>query len=296
MVEVTRSLSNLLKGFYIAVDKSDKRVIDSNELISEKLVHIRNTVKNEGFSSEGFYAGLNPVNVSEMLDENSHVIGENAQIEEVQATIDIETKKEDILNSAMQEAEAIVNRANEDALSIIESAKAEAERVLQDAKDSGYAEGMQIANQEAEAMKAQVVATFEEEKQSIIAEYRRKEEQLEPELVDVILRIFADITKCVSVDKKDMILNLVNNVMTSGEASRNFVIRASVEDSVFLRENKEKIVGATRDDIHIEIVSDPTMKRNECLIDTDTGVYDCSLDIQLENLINDIRILSATGE
>ena len=112
----------------------------------------------------------------------------------------------------------------------------------------------------------------------------------------MILRIFADITKCVSVDKKDMILNLVNNVMTSGEASRNFVIRASVEDSVFLRENKEKIVGATRDDIHIEIVSDPTMKRNECLIDTDTDVYDCSLDIQLENLINDIRILSATGE
>lgn len=289
-------MSNLLKGFYIAVDKSDKRVIDSNELISEKLVHIRNSVNNEGFSSDGFYAGLNPVNVSEMLDENSHVIGENAQTEEVQAAIDIETKKEDIINSAMQEAEAIVNRANEDALSIIENAKAEAERVLQAAKDSGYAEGMQIANQEAEAMKAQVVATFEKEKQTIIAEYRRKEEQLEPELVDVILRIFADITKCVSVDKKDMILNLVNNVMTSGEASRNFVIRASVEDSVFLRENKEKIVGATRDDIHIEIVSDPTMKRNECLIDTDTGVYDCSLDIQLENLINDIRILSATGE
>ena len=129
-----------------------------------------------------------------------------------------------------------------------------------------------------------------------IAEYRRKEEQIEPELVDVILKIFADITKTVSVDKKDMILTLVNNVMTGGEASRNFVIKASVEDAAFLRENKEKIEGATRNDIQIEIVSDPSMKRNECLIDTDTGVYDCSLDIQLENLINDIRILSATGE
>ena len=289
-------MSNLLKGFYIAVDKSDKRVIDSNELISEKLIHIRNTVNNEGFSSEGFCAGLNPVNVSEMLDENNHIIGENVQIEEAQATIEAETKKEDILNAAMQEAEAIVNRANEDALSIIENAKAEAERVLQEARNSGYAEGMQSANQEAEAMKAQLVASFEEEKQSIIAEYRRKEEQLEPELVDVILRIFADITKCVSVDKKDMILHLVNNVMTGGEASRNFIIRASVEDAIFLRENKRSIEGATRDDIHIEIVSDPSMKRNECLIDTDTGVYDCSLDIQLENLINNIRILSATGE
>ena len=70
----------------------------------------------------------------------------------------------------------------------------------------------------------------------------------------------------------------------------------AVEDAIFLRENKDKIIGSSRNDIHIEVVSDPSMKRNECLIDTDTGVYDCSLDIQLENLINDIRILSATGE
>ena len=27
-----------------------------------------------------------------------------------------------------------------------------------------------------------------------------------------------------------------------------------------------------------------------------SGIYDCSLDIQLENLINNIRILSDTGE
>ena len=293
---MTRSLSNLLKGFYVAVDKSEARVIDSNELISERLVHIRNTVSTEGFSTEGFSAGLNPLNVSEVLDENSHIIGEESVIDDAQAIMEAETRKEDIINEAMEQAEAIVGRANEDALSIIENAKLEAEKILLEARETGYSEGLQKANAEAEVVKRQVIDEYENKKQQLIAEYRRKEEQIEPDLVDVILKIFADITKSVSVDKKDMILTLVNNVMSGGEPSRSFVIRAAVEDAIFLRENKDKIVGALRNDVHIEIVSDPSMKRNECLIDTDTGVYDCSLDIQLENLINDIRILSASGE
>ena len=296
MVEVTRSLSNLLKGFYVAVNNSDARVIDSNELISEKLVHIRNTVNVEGFSGDGFSAGLNPLNVSQVLDDSSKILGDEPEPIDEQAILEAESKREDILNEAKMEADAIVGRANEDALSIIENAKMEAEQILLAARENGYADGMQKANIEADALKQQVVSEYEEEKKRLVAEYRRKTEQIEPELVDVILKIFADITKTVSSDKKDMILTLVNNVMSGGEPSRSFIIRAAVEDAIFLRENKDKIIGATRNDIQIEIVSDPSMKRNECLIDTDTGVYDCSLDIQLENLINDIRILSATGE
>ena len=297
MVEVTRSLSNLLKGFYVAVDKSDTRVIDSNELISEKLIHIRNAVNTEGFSSDGFYAGLNPLNVSEVLDDNSHIIGEEpVDVEDTQVAIEAENKKKEIINEANEQANSIIDRANEDAMSIIENAKLEAEKILLEAREAGYSEGMQQANAEAEVVKQQVINEYKEKEQNLVAEYRRKAEEMEPELVDVILKIFADITKSVAMDKRDMILTLVNNVMSGGEPSRSFVIRASVEDAIFLRENKDKIIGSSRNDIHIEIVSDPSMKRNECLIDTDTGVYDCSLDIQLENLINDIRILSASGE
>ena len=296
MVEVTRSLSNLLKGYYVGVNNSDARVIDSNELISEKLVHIRATVNSGGFSGDGFSAGLNPLNVSEVLDDNSRILGEEAPVDNEQTIAEAESKKEDILNEARMEADSIVGRANEDALSIIENAKLEAEKILLEAREAGYSEGLSKANAEADAIKQQVIKEYEDKKQQLIAEYRRKEEQIEPELVDVILNIFADITKAVSIDKRDMILTLVNNVMNGGEASRSFVIRTSVEDAIFLRENKDKIIGSSRKDIHIEIVADPSMKRNECLIDTDTGVYDCSLDIQLENLINDIRILSASGE
>ena len=55
------------------------------------------------------------------------------------------------------------------------------------------------------------------------------------------------------------------------------------------------ISGAVSKDTQIEITEDSALKRNECLIETDAGVFDCSLDVQLDNLIKDIRLLSCMG-
>ena len=45
-------------------------------------------------------------------------------------------------------------------------------------------------------------------------------------------------------------------------------------------------------EINLDIVADTTMKKNECIIETHAGVFDCSLDIELNNLIKDIKLLS----
>ena len=288
-------MSNLLKGFTVPVRNDDKRVIDCNEMISEMLVKMRSTVENNEFTEDGFNPGLNPLGVSEVLGDDEHILGgestdtENTESEKTH-------KKEVIIAEAQAEAEAIIDRANEDARAIIAGAQAEADGIRTKAREQGFTEGTAKATEEAKAELSRKEQELEAVKEQLISEYRQKEAEMEPALVDTILKIFADITQAIAMDKRDMILTLVNNVMVGGEASRNFVIRVCNEDAIFLKENKEKIIGAVRKDIHIEIVTDPSMKRNECLIDTDTGVYDCSLDIQLENLINDIKILSCAGE
>ena len=43
----------------------------------------------------------------------------------------------------------------------------------------------------------------------------------------------------------------------------------------------------------LEIVSDIALSGNQCIIETETGVFDCSMDVQLKNLIKDLRSLSA---
>lgn len=289
-------MSNLLKGFTIAVDDTDKRVIDYNDIISEKLKEIKNSLGENDFSGDGFSAGLNPINVSEVLTGDEQIIGESSSETNEVAEKEYVARKEIIIAEAQSEADEIVNRANEDAVAIIAQAQVEAERIRAEAKEIGYAEGRAAADEEAENSINQAREELAAQKEQLVSEYRKKEEEMEPALVDTILKIFSEITHAVSMDKRDMILTLVNNVMAGCEAGRNFIIRACSEDAQFLKENRDKIINAVRKDVRIEIVTDPSMKRNECLIDTDTGVYDCSLDIQMENLINDIRILSCTGE
>lgn len=289
-------MSNLLKGFTVPRSNDDKRVIDCNAMVSEMLSKIKNTAENSEFNEDGFNPGLNPLGVSEVLGEDEHIIGAEQADDTVKFEPDRSVKKEIIIAEAQAEADAIVEKANEDARVIINQAQAEAESIRNKAREQGMAEGASKAAEEAKVELSRKQQELEQTKQELISEYEKKEQEMEPALVDTILKIFSEITRAIAMDKRDMILTLVNNVMVGGEASRNFVIRVCNEDAIFLKENKEKIIGAVRKDIHIEIVTDPSMKRNECLIDTDTGVYDCSLDIQLENLINDIKILSCAGE
>ena len=42
----------------------------------------------------------------------------------------------------------------------------------------------------------------------------------------------------------------------------------------------------------VEIVIDSKLEKSQCFIETDTSVIECSLDVQLENLITDLRFLA----
>ena len=74
-----------------------------------------------------------------------------------------------------------------------------------------------------------------------------------------------------------------------------FVIKVSPDDYSFLINNQGKIYCAMSREVNIDIVEDVTLERNQCMIETNTGIFNCSLDIELNKLINNIKLLSCTG-
>ena len=60
-----------------------------------------------------------------------------------------------------------------------------------------------------------------------------------------------------------------------------------------LENHKEDILERVGHGIELEFIGDSAMNGNDCMIETDSGVFDCGLDTQLENLIKDIRSLSS---
>lgn len=287
-------MSNLYKGSFFYNGETKARLIDSNEAVSAKIVEIKKSMKQNSMGTKApdndeFIVGIDAKDVQELISDEEVALNEN---EGSRISADIEY----MLNNADMQAKSIVDKARYDAAMIIAEAKKQAEELkaqaVSEAESIGYEEGKSKAILEVEQMKRQLMA----KEQEMNNNYNQLLENIEPQLVGTILEVFSNITNVIAMDKKDIILSLVNSVMSGDDISNNYIIRVSSEDVKFLRDNKDKIEKMSRKDIHIEIVEDMSLKKNQCLIDTDMGIFDASLDIQLENLINDIKILSCMGK
>ncbi|MBE5949099.1 MAG: flagellar biosynthesis/type III secretory pathway protein [Lachnospiraceae bacterium] len=133
---------------------------------------------------------------------------------------------------------------------------------------------------------------FLKEKKQQQNEYVEMLESMESDLVGIMLEVFEKVTKVLSADKKDIMVHLIDNALNHIESSKEFVIRVSKDDYQFVTKHKEFLQEAVPQNGSLEIVKDATLERNQCLIETDGGIFDCSLDVQLENLIMDVKALS----
>ena len=285
-------MSNLVKSFAL-VCNDDKRIIDSNEAVTLKLQEIRRIMAEDNGDKGGFTLGLNPENVEELLDDSEQM--DMAEISSVNNE-ELNLRAESIIEEAKAKAKEIMERAESDAAHIMEEAGHQAEDIKAKAHAEGFEKGTADGRKNIDNELLRINKEYDEKCRTLESEYPEKLNRMEPELVDVIFEVFADVTKAISVDQKGMIMALIDKVLSGAEASSSYIIKAGSEDAKFLRENKESIMRNVAKDINIEIVEDISMKKNECLIDTDYGIYDCSLDIQLENLMQSIRILSCTME
>ena len=278
---MTRSLSNLLKRGTTTI--SEERIIDYNELIKLKLKNIANDRENHGnVDADGFVNGLK-ADVVEQLLTGSDEDGETAQSQE-----DVNNQIAAALEEANEQAQTIRDEANE----VLAQAHMEARKIIEDAKRTGYEQGAQNAREEYNAKADELARDYEAKKAQLEKEYNDMKASMEPELVETITEVFKKITYTVAEDNKDIIIGLINGVMKNTDISNEFIIKVSPEDYKFLVNNQGKIYCSVSKEVTMDIVEDATMKKNQCIIESDTGVYDCSLDIELNNLIEDIKLLS----
>lgn len=274
-------MSNLLKRGTTTI--SEERIIDYNELIKLKLKNIANDRENHGnVDADGFVNGLK-ADVVEQLLTGSDEDGETAQSQE-----DVNNQIAAALEEANEQAQTIRDEANE----VLAQAHMEARKIIEDAKRTGYEQGAQNAREEYNAKADELARDYEAKKAQLEKEYNDMKASMEPELVETITEVFKKITYTVAEDNKDIIIGLINGVMKNTDISNEFIIKVSPEDYKFLVNNQGKIYCSVSKEVTMDIVEDATMKKNQCIIESDTGVYDCGLDIELNNLIEDIKLLS----
>lgn len=271
-------------------NEDEAKVIDNNdalkEIVREKMRRMQQA------DPDGFIPGLGAEEIDTSLyDEDGNYIGpeegyEGGEGEYVPPVPDMD------MSAYKEMADGIINEANEEAAAIRAQAEAEAIQIKNTAKDQGFAEGMAQATAKATEEAARRKQEFELERARLLAEHKEKLDEMEPQVVSVVADIFEKVFRIQFEGKKDIILNLVRGAVDGIENSKEFLIKVPKENLQFIMEHKEELQDKVGQYVSIEIISDGELTDNQCIIETDSGVFDCSLDIQLENLVRDIKSLS----
>ena len=262
-------MSNLYKPWFVHTESQNTRVIDSNDHIQEFLKQ-QMVKQDRPVGPDGFAEGI-------ITDKTENVIP-------------VEEPEQD-MTAVNEKAEQILSQARAQTDVLIDDARQEAEAIRDEAKKQGYLEGQNTLEQEYNQKKQQLEQEQQQKKIQLQNSYQEKQKNMEKELVDVILNVFNKVFHIQFDDKKEILLHLIDNAIANIEDEKHFRIKVAGDNVSFLEKHKDEILDYVGHDIELEIVPDYTLNENACTIETDAGIFDCGVDVQLDNLMKDIKAL-----
>jgi flagellar assembly protein FliH len=165
------------------------------------------------------------------------------------------------------------------------------ERGLQEGIERGVALAHQQAHEEALQMHALVLAQFKSDLESVVAGIQeamgRWCDGAEEQMTDLV----SDIARTVLVSElslsRDSITSIVREALLQVTHSRQARIRVNPFDVESLREAKQELMACASSLRELEFVEDPAIVGG-CVIETEGGVVDATLDTKLASLDEEI--------
>ena len=285
-------MSNLFKAGFVSYDQSEARIIDSNELANQKIEAFQEMELKrqraqmatdepayEGAEGDDFIPGIDMEQLSQLTEDQSmleSVPDPQFDMEAMQAEIDLK------LQQAQEQADMIINNAHQQAQEIMASAQQQGH---QEGYDAGYQEGVAAA----EALQAD----FEQQKEDLEKQYQQIVDELEPEMVDVLTQIYEHVFNIELREDKGIILHLLKSALSRIEPGNDLIVHISSDDYDDVMEQKDELDACiTSPNTTMEIIEDPLLKENECMIESDSGVFDCSLGVELSEITRKLKLLS----
>ena len=286
---------NLFKASSV-IKGSEKRVIDSNDIVSERIRFLSEILESQASSEadddfvDGFVEGLDAIQVEQLLEDNPD--GETPElVREVP-----QVNAQQIIDEANAEAEAIIANAQTQAEDIINSAVSEAENIKSNAYNEGSNSGYEAGYQEGLLKTQAIEAELNEKSQAMDAEYAKSIEELEPKFIELLTDIYSHVLGVELPGNTDVITFLLKNAIHNIDGSRNFFVHVSKDDYAKVSEAKDDLAAGLGSNILLEVIEDMTLKSSECFIEAESGIFDCSLGVELELLKKELILLSYQRE
>ena len=274
----------------------------------------------QGFAENEAYGipdGAQDENLSGLYDENVAAEdsmgyqgegfdqGMGVPEEDVNPDMDIPTSAEppaqEVPQINLEEIQAQIDEqirmAEEQAKQLVDDAQAQADEIrnqaMEEGRAAGYEEGIRQAAEEIEKMRADAEAEIEAEKQKQQSDFQQLVASIEPDMVDVLTQIYEHVFNVELRENKDIILHLIRTTLSKMDSGTDIILHISSDDYDLVSDEKSNLEEAMASpNSTLEIVEDPLLKENECIIESEGGVFDCSLGVELSELGRKLKLLS----
>ncbi|MDR2547165.1 MAG: hypothetical protein LBC96_06600 [Lachnospiraceae bacterium] len=302
---------NLYRAGWVAIDREDVRLIDSNELMNEKMevwgTPNRSLEDYDDGGDEMEFTGLNPTQIEGLFGEENFIHAAETEMPadgEVAAESDDEEAISEKAKEASEETMAMAEKYLEEAKERLAYTRDECDHMIADAQEEieyaketaaeegrvrGYEEGMTRAQGEIEQLKEEVRA----DRLRLQQEYEQLTLELEPRFVSVLTDIYEKVFGTLLTDYAPIVTHMLAGAMSADKGSKDFIIRVSETEYDHVISHRDEIrANASVGEANIEIIKDRTLAAGACLIETEGGVYDVGFDTQLTNLNKKLHLLS----
>lgn len=279
--------SNLYKAGFVHLGE-DARVIDMNAILEKRLKEEAQRRSREPehelvAAQDGFTEGLNAEKVDVLLAPDAEAASQqNASIQEQEQ---LKQKIEEARNE-LAGLQAQIEQEKEQAQLEIDQMKAKA---FEEANEQGYQEGYRKGLDSVQELQKQC----EDERLQQEQEYQKKLEEMEPLMVDTLCDVYSHIFKVEAKEHKELVLKLLQDTLLKVDGTGSIIVHVAKEDYAYVQEQKAALLEeAGMQSGSVEIVSDAALARAQCMIETEGGVYDCSLDTELAELKRRLMLLA----
>ena len=297
-------MSNLIKAYSISYDEPTKKLDMNEKAANFRRLYVESVEReseensaegeyrdDEYGSEDGFSEGITGEKVfikgseDETLSEQEKLILERQrEIKKLQSKIEeLRVEAGRILDEAEEQAEGILENARQEAQNEYDS-------LINSYMEKGYSEGRDRAEEEYNDLKEELRRKIQETEE----DYEKQVSELEPAFVEIMIKYIEKLTGIYTSDRTEVIMHVIHQAMTKQTPCRNFIIRVSKEDYGTVLNSKPEILLWLPDGSQVEVVEDKLLNEGGCLIETDTRVFDCSVETQMKSLITDLRLLSGS--
>ncbi|MDR2200607.1 MAG: HrpE/YscL family type III secretion apparatus protein [Puniceicoccales bacterium] len=202
-----------------------------------------------------------------------------------------------LVESANEHARELIDRANQESAQIIAAANAKSKAILDEAlekRNEIFEEAKRYYENEAKRGYADGYATGKAKMAQQLVEIAAKNsenfKQLEGSIVGLVLKALQRIMG--DLDKRELIVGVVRQALKTVKNQREATLKVSPQDSQTVRDHLEEILADGAVD-YLEVTADSRLKAGTCILETDVGVVDASLDVQLESIGNAFKKITA---